>query len=120
MTLARSAGFTAIRQPSLFFALTGLLCGTSASAQPPSTDRSNLSDGHYPAMQCEKPVKPFTPMSLTNASDAALYRVTVERYNQNAQAYTACVNTYLETATADVQRIQQQMDAAVAAANTGR
>ena len=111
MTLARHARPFAARPPSLV-ALALLLAATHAQAQD-----SRLPDSGYPAMSCSKPVKPFTPLELANSAQAAQYKLVVERYNQQAQAYTACVNAYLDVAMADVQRIQQQMDAAVTAAN---
>lgn len=112
MTLARHARrFSAARSPSLV-ALALLFAATQAPAQ-----ESKLPDSRYPAMSCSKPVKPFAPMELGNSAQAAQYKLVVESYNKQAQAYTACVNAYLDVAMADVQRIQQQMDAAVAAAN---
>lgn len=116
MTLARHACPTVARSPR-FVTLALLLAAAQAQAQDPSKE-SRLPDSRYPAMSCSKPVKPFTPMELSNSAQAAQYKLVVERYNQQAQAYTACVNAYLDMAMADVQRIQQQMDAAVAAANT--
>ncbi|EIT71278.1 MULTISPECIES: hypothetical protein [Hydrocarboniphaga] len=111
MTLARHARPHPARSPSLV-ALALLLASSQAQAQD-----SRLPDSRYPAMSCSKPVKPFTPLDINSAAAAAQYKLVVERYNQQAQAYTACVNAYLDVAMADVQRIQQQMDAAVAAAN---
>lgn len=115
MTLARHARPTVARSPS-FVALALLLAGTQAHAQDPSKE-SRLPDSRYPAMSCSKPMKPFTPMDLNNAAAAAQYKLVVESYNKQAQAYTDCVNAYLDVAMADVQRIQQQMDAAIATAN---
>lgn len=112
MTLARHARPFAARSPSLF-ALVLLLMAPLAQAQ-----ESKLPDSLYPAMSCQKPVKPFTPMDINNSAAAAQYKLVVERYNTQAQAYTSCVNAYLDVAMADVQRIQQQMDAAIATANT--
>ncbi|WP_421793592.1 hypothetical protein [Hydrocarboniphaga effusa] len=115
MTLARHARPHPARSPSLV-ALALLLASSQAQAQAQAQD-SRLPDSRYPAMSCSKPVKPFTPLDINSAAAAAQYKLVVERYNQQAQAYTACVNAYLDVAMADVQRIQQQMDAAVAAAN---
>ncbi|WP_411887574.1 hypothetical protein [Hydrocarboniphaga effusa] len=112
MTLARHARPHPARSPSLVVLALLMLVAAQAQAQD-----SRLPDSRYPAMSCSKPVKPFTPLDINSAAAAAQYKLVVERYNQQAQAYTACVNAYLDVAMADVQRIQQQMDAAVAAAN---
>lgn len=91
------------------------------AAQPAQADggASNLAaDWRYPEPACSKPTPPVS-LSQTGATGAQMsqYALTVEQYNKRSSAYTKCVNTYLDNANEDIRRIQQKMDAAVAAAN---
>ena len=76
----------------------------------------------YPDPQCTKPdVKLIKPPKLDVAGDAGAaatynararaYNSEVKAFNQSAATYRACVQIYVETASREVKRIQDQANA---------
>lgn len=92
----------------------GALLASSVAA---ADTGSNLPGSAYPAMGCTKPVRPFTPLTMNSSAEMLQYKLVVERYNTQLREFGDCVNAYLAAAQADVQRIQTEMNRAVAVAN---
>jgi hypothetical protein len=91
---------------------------------------SNVAMTQYPAAQCDMPLpvdpaaKPATPSITLNVEQAALFNAKVRAYdsvlrayNDGVKTYTGCVQDYIATGKADIQRIQLALDTIVSAAN---
>jgi hypothetical protein len=105
------------------------------SAQNALAAGSNIALSEYPGPPCTKPQKPaeIAPppdQKAVTASDnnanaaAAFYNMNVKKYNTEVAAYNAAVNafnscmkTYMENGNADMLRIKQRLDQAVADTN---
>ncbi len=91
----------------------------TVQAQTPAPGR-NLPPDFYPPSPCIKPGKVLKEGTARTSSSSAQYwapmtNTAVERYNQDAPAFTACVKTYADNARLDIEQIL----AAVNAAATG-
>ena len=104
-----------------------LLIATPAVAQGPGT---NIGLAQYPAPACQKPqavdatAKPKPPPENASETQAIGYNRQVDAYNaamrahnEQAAAFTTCINAYIANGNADMQRIRAALDAAVASAN---
>ncbi len=102
-----------------------LLTATPAWAQAPAG--SNISLAQYPAHTCTKPAgvdataKPARPQDNLTEIQAIAYNKKVDAYNaamrannEQAGAFSACINAYIANGNADMQRIRAALDAAVA------
>jgi len=92
------------------------------------TGGSNIGLAQYPGPNCTKPQLPVQPSAkLAEAPDAAeanAYNAKVRQFNRDVAGYNgamtvfnACMKSYVENGDADMQRIKQKLDEAVAAAN---
>ena len=87
---------------------------------------SNIGLAQYPGPNCTRPVAPVPPGSVVgdkenpDAFNARVrhYNGDVAAYNIAIKAFNDCMHSYVENGNADMQRIKQTLDAAVAAANT--
>jgi hypothetical protein len=101
-----------------------LALAAAAQAAPAG---SNIALSEYPGPSCTKPLAPAQPQPPPddNVSGAvAGYNLKVQQYNKAIAVYNtaltafgACMQTYIENGNADMQRIKQRLDQAVAAAN---
>ncbi len=89
---------------------------------------SNIGLAQYPGPNCTKPQVPAQPSAkLADTADSGAvdaYNAKVRQFNRDVAAYNgamtqfnACMHSYVENGNADMQRIKQALDAAVAAAN---
>jgi hypothetical protein len=88
---------------------------------------SNIALSDYPGPQCnrpEQPVQPQPPPDENAAAAVAGYNAKAKQYNQaiagynsGVTAFNACMQTYIQNGDADMMRIKQRLDRAVAAAN---
>jgi hypothetical protein len=107
---------------------TALLCFLAAlAAGQAEAAGSNIALSDYPGPQCskpERPVQPKPPPDENAAAAVAGYNAKVKQYNQaiagynsSVTAFNACMQTYIQNGNADMMRIKQRLDQAVAAAN---
>ncbi len=102
-----------------------LLAATPALAQG-----SNIGISQYPAPTCTKPAavdetqKLKPPPEKFNDDQAIAYNkrvdaynVAMRDYNGRLTAFNGCIQAYLANGNADMRRIKDALDAAVAAAN---
>jgi hypothetical protein len=99
-----------------------MLLAAPATAQ--ITGGSNIGLAQYPGPSCTRPVVPVQPGSGDKENPDA-FNARVRHYNSDVAAYNIaiktfndCMHSYIENGNADMQRIKQTLDAAVAAANT--
>jgi hypothetical protein len=126
---------------ALISALCGFALAGGAIAQTAATVSSNIALSEYPGPSCTKPRAPVKPIpaenlhqdtpaaavSVTSQNDARVREADntrVEQYNKAVAAYNtalkefdSCMQAYVENGNADMTRIKQKLDAAVAAAN---
>lgn len=87
---------------------------------------SNIGLTQYPAPACRKP-QPVTlpapnppPGDLTETQaigynkQVQAYNAAMRAHNEQIGAFTACINTYIANGNADMRRIRDSLDAAVA------
>jgi hypothetical protein len=102
-----------------------LLVAAPAHAQAPAGSNINLSQ--YPASTCVKPApvdpaaKPVPPQDRLNDLQAIAFNKKVDAYNAQMRAYNEqsvaygnCINTYIANGNADMRRIRDALDAALA------
>jgi len=97
--------------------LLALLLGLPASAFAQTTGDSLLGPDGYPPHRCTKPALPNLPSEVRSQAELLMHEGKIRQYNQQAKAYTDCINAYLKVAGDDARRIQARMDEAVAEAN---
>lgn len=102
--------------PLLSLAL-ALLLGLPGAASAQTGGDSLLGPHGYPPHRCTKPTLPDLPPEVRSQAELLMQESKVRQYNQQAKAYTACINDYLKIAGDDARRIQARMEAAVAEAN---
>lgn len=104
-----------------------LLTALPALAQTPG---SNIGLNQYPAPGCTKPQavdesqKP-RPLPEKYSDDQAIaynkqvdtYNARMRAFNEQSSTFGACINTYMANGNADLRRIQEALNNAVAAAN---
>lgn len=95
----------------------------------PAWAQTNIGLTEYPGPTCTKPQKPVQPSASQPGMDegpgaAAAYNARVRAfntavgsYNQAMTDFNACMKTYIDNGNADMTRIKQRLDAAVALAN---
>jgi hypothetical protein len=111
-----------MRLATVFF----LAMTISVQAQGSATGR-NLPPDFYPPSPCVKPGKVLKDGTARTSSSSAQYwapmtNSAVERYNQDAPAFTACVKSYADNARLDILQILAAVNAAatgIAPAPTG-
>jgi hypothetical protein len=87
---------------------------------------SNIALAQYPGPSCTRPVVPVQPgVVVGDKENPDAFNARVRRYNSDVAAYNIaikafndCMHSYIENGNADMQRIKQTLDAAVAAANS--
>jgi hypothetical protein len=100
-------------------ALLASFAATAENAPAPATGSpSLLGPAGYPAHQCTKPTLPAPPTGLGGPSETMMYNAQVRTFNVQITGYTQCINDYMATANADIERIQAQVTAAVNEANS--
>jgi hypothetical protein len=100
-----------------------IMLGAPASAQ--IIGGSNIGLSQYPAPNCSKPQVPVQPAATVgdkenpDAFNAKVrsYNKQVAGYNDAMKGFNDCMHSYVENGNADMQRIKQELDQAVAAAN---
>lgn len=88
------------------------LCPLTAVAQA-----GNLPDGFYPQPKCEKPVSPGKPPESANQAAVQAYNAKAKLFNNQADAFNACVKDYRDRAQNDIDVILATVHAAVIMAN---
>jgi hypothetical protein len=86
---------------------------------------SNISLTQYPGPDCTRPVPPVQPVATAgDQADPSAYNFKVRKYNSDVTGYNSaikafndCMRIYVENGNADMQRIKQRLDQAVAEAN---
>lgn len=94
-----------------------LLLGLPGLAFAQAAGDSLLGPAGYPSHRCTKPARPNLPGEVRTQAELLMHEDQVRQYNQQAKAYTDCINAYLKVAGDDARRIQSRMDEAVAEAN---
>lgn len=102
--------------PILSFSL-GLLLGLPGATFAQAAGDSLLGPDGYPPHRCTQPALPNLPSEVRSQAELLMHESKVRQYNQQAKAYTDCINAYLKVAGDDARRIQSRMDEAVAEAN---
>jgi hypothetical protein len=112
---------------ALIFALCIFAPAGMAIAQTAAAGGSNIALSEYPGPSCTKPQappKPQLPVDQDAPGAAEAYNLRVQQYNKAIAGYNAamtmfgsCMQSYIENGNADMTRIKQRMDQAVAAAN---
>jgi hypothetical protein len=114
--------------PILIFALCVFSAAGMAVAQTAAAGGSNIALSEYPGPSCVRPQaappKPQLPPDEEAPGAAEAYNLRVQQYNKAIAGYNAamalfgsCMQTYVENGNADMARIKQKLDEAVAAAN---
>jgi hypothetical protein len=108
------------------YAIAGLLLAVLTTGGADAAG-SNIALSEYPGPQCAKPQKPVPPQmpsDIDAPGAAAGYNLKVKQFNAAVAGYNsasadfgACMKTYVDNGDADMQRIKQKLDEAVAAAN---
>jgi hypothetical protein len=100
----------------------GLMLLTAPAAAQVSAG-SNIGLNQYPGPNCTRPAVPVAPSSSDKANPDG-FNIKVRQYNTAVLGYNAaiknfndCMNGYVANGNADMQRIKQKLDKAVAAAN---
>ena len=102
-------------------ALAGALPARSQDA--PVGTGSNINLTQYPGPNCTKPVQPVPPVpGAFDQNNPDSYNSKVRKYNGDIagfntaiNAYNACMNSYVQNGNADMLRIKQALEAAIAA-----
>jgi hypothetical protein len=104
----------------------GLMLLTAPAAAQVSANSnigSNIGLGQYPGPNCTKPAAPVAPSSSDKANPDGFnikvrqYNAAVLGYNDAIKNFNDCMNFYVANGNADMQRIKQKLDDAIAAAN---
>ena len=108
-------------------ALSLVLALLAGSATQAAAAGSNIALSDYPGPSCARPQAPAQPQQPSDQNAAAAvagYNLEVKQYNQEIAGYNsgmtafnACMQTYIENGNADMMRIKQRLDQAVAATN---
>jgi hypothetical protein len=98
-----------------------MVLATPASAQVSAG--SNIGLSQYPGPDCTRPATPLAPTASDKAnpdgfnSKVRQYNTAVLGYNAAIKNFNDCMNFYVANGNADMQRIKQKLDEAIAAAN---
>jgi hypothetical protein len=114
-----------MRKSVLIFALAVMAAGLP---RPAGAVGSNIALSEYPGPQCNRPegppAQPPLPPDENSSAAVAGFNLKVKQYNQAIAGYNAtiaafnvCMKTYIDNGNADMQRIKERLDAAVAAVN---
>lgn len=89
---------------------------------------SNIALTEYPGPTCIKPQQPVppgkSPGTLASGTEMRNYMLRLEAFNkqiavvnEKMAVFNDCLKTYVDNGNADMRRIKQRLDAAIAAAN---
>lgn len=107
-----------MKNPTMpILSLSLMLLGPPGAAFAQAGSGSLLGPDGYPSHRCAKPALPNLPVEVRSQAELLMHEGQVRQYNQQARAYTDCINAYLKVAGDDARRIQARMDEAVAEAN---
>lgn len=90
-----------------------LLVSISSSVFAIVLGGTNLGILGYPEHSCKKPNKPMKPYSLDSSWEINSYNIEADSYNMERERYISCMKEYLENAGNDIQRIKENMEAAI-------
>ncbi|HEY4076811.1 MAG TPA: hypothetical protein VGM26_07740 [Rhizomicrobium sp.] len=98
--------------------LLGAFAILPAMAQQPMPG-TNMPPDFYPQPRCEKPDGGALPKSPGVQDQAAMlaYNLKIREFNRKAEAFNACIKTYVDNAQNDIIHIQEIVHAAVTNAN---
>lgn len=75
---------------------------------------SNFGRFDYPAQDCGlPPYAPERPFDLNSVREVDAYNARVDQYNTQLRSFSECINSYVERAEKDMQRIREKANAAV-------
>ncbi|NBK98090.1 MAG: hypothetical protein EOM50_08730 [Erysipelotrichia bacterium] len=68
----------------------------------------------YPSHKCNKPYsKPFKPYSFNSQWEVDAYNNQVRQYNYEIQEFVQCIETYVDSAKNDIERITEEANKAI-------
>ena len=107
-----------LRSLGLLVLLASFSAAADNASAPAAESPSLLGPAGYPAHPCSKPILPASPSGIGGPGETMMYNAQVRTFNVQITGYTKCINDYMATANADIERIQAQVTAAVNEANS--
>jgi len=74
---------------------------------------SNLSYYGYPSHNCYKPNKPYKPYTFDSQWEIDAYNSEVDQYYRDMEDYRICIQTYIDNANSDIDRIREKIEEAI-------